>query len=76
MKHLLRMTTLVAVLVTGLAFSAETHAEDVAAINTPPSVIDLKDMYRQLLAVGTDNDIPGSLDTGSWLIENMTVGGD
>jgi PmbA protein len=36
----------------------------------------LKDMFRQLLAVGTDNDVPGSLDTGSWLIENMTVGGD
>lgn len=36
----------------------------------------LKDMFRQLVAVGTDNDIPGSLDTGSWLIESMTVGGD
>lgn len=36
----------------------------------------LKDMFHELLAVGTDNDIPGSLDTGSWLIENMTVGGD
>ena len=36
----------------------------------------LKDMFRQLVAVGTDNDVPGSLDTGSWLIESMTVGGD
>lgn len=35
----------------------------------------LKDMYRQLLAVGSDNDTPGSIDTGSWLIERMTVGG-
>lgn len=36
----------------------------------------LKDMFRQLLAVGTDDDHPGSLKTGSWLFENMTVGGD
>jgi PmbA protein len=36
----------------------------------------LKDMFRQLVAVGSDNDIPGSIDTGSWLIERMTVGGD
>ena len=36
----------------------------------------LKEMFRQLLAVGTDNDVPGSIDTGSWLIENMTVAGD
>jgi len=36
----------------------------------------LKDMYLKLVAVGSDNDIPGSLDTGSWLIESMTVGGD
>lgn len=36
----------------------------------------LADMFRQLLAVGIDNDVPGSIDTGSWLIENMTVAGD
>jgi PmbA protein len=36
----------------------------------------LKDMYRRLIAVGEDNDIPGSVKTGSWLIEGMTVGGD
>jgi PmbA protein len=36
----------------------------------------LADMYRQLVAVGTDSDIPGSIRTGSWLFERMTVGGD
>jgi PmbA protein len=36
----------------------------------------LRDMYRGLLAVGTDNAIPGSIDTGSWLINRMTVAGD
>jgi len=36
----------------------------------------LRDMFQGLLAVGADNDIPGSIDTGSWLIERMTVAGD
>ncbi len=36
----------------------------------------LREMYRQLVAVGSDSDIPGSIRTGSWLIEGMTVGGD
>jgi PmbA protein len=36
----------------------------------------LRDMYRGLLAVGDDNAIPGSIDTGSWLIDRMTVAGD
>jgi len=36
----------------------------------------LRDMYRGLVAVGTDNAIPGSIDTGSWLIDRMTVAGD
>lgn len=36
----------------------------------------LRDMFRQLVAVGTDDQVPGSIRTGSWLIENMTVGGD
>jgi PmbA protein len=36
----------------------------------------LRDMYLGLLAVGTDNAIPGSIDTGSWLINRMTVAGD
>jgi PmbA protein len=36
----------------------------------------LEDMYRQLIAVGTDSDIPGSVRTGSWLFDRMTVGGD
>ncbi len=35
----------------------------------------LRDMFDGLLAVGGDNDIPGSIDTGSWLIESMTVAG-
>ena len=36
----------------------------------------LRDMYRGLVAVGGDNRIPGSMRTGSWLIESMTVAGD
>ncbi|MDJ0738321.1 MAG: metalloprotease PmbA [Gammaproteobacteria bacterium] len=36
----------------------------------------LDDMYRQLVAVGSDDAIPSSIKTGSWLFENMTVGGD
>lgn len=36
----------------------------------------LRDMFCSLLAVGGDNNIPGSIDTGSWLIERMTVAGD
>ena len=36
----------------------------------------LRDMFRQLVAVGNDDQVPGSIRTGSWLIENMTVGGD
>jgi len=36
----------------------------------------LKEMFQGLLAVGADNRIPGSIDTGSWLIEQMTVAGD
>lgn len=36
----------------------------------------LKDVFRNLVAVGNDNRIPGSIDTGSWLVEEMTVAGD
>lgn len=36
----------------------------------------LRDMFGGLLAVGNDNQIPGSIDTGSWLIERMTVAGN
>lgn len=36
----------------------------------------LRDMFNGLLAVGGDNQIPGSIDTGSWLIERMTVAGN
>ncbi len=36
----------------------------------------LKDMYRQLRAVGSDVDRRGNIRTGSILIENMTIAGD
>jgi PmbA protein len=36
----------------------------------------LRDMFRGLVAVGSDNAIPGSVRTGSWLIDHLTVGGD
>ncbi len=36
----------------------------------------LRDMYQKLAGIGNDNDIPGSIRTGSWLINGMTVGGD
>jgi len=36
----------------------------------------LKDMFQGLLAVGTDSQIPGSIETGSWLIDHMTIAGD
>ena len=36
----------------------------------------LKDVFRNLVAVGNDNQIPGSINTGSWLVEQMTVAGD
>jgi PmbA protein len=36
----------------------------------------LRDMFARLAAVGTDDDYPGSIRTGSWLIDAMTVGGD
>ena len=35
----------------------------------------LKDMYRQLVAVGADDDIPSSIRTGSWLIESLSIAG-
>lgn len=35
----------------------------------------LKEMFRQLLAVGTDEERRGNIRTGSWLIENMTIAG-
>lgn len=35
----------------------------------------MKDMFHQLVTVGNDNDIPGSVKTGSWWIENMTIAG-
>jgi PmbA protein len=36
----------------------------------------MKDMFRNLVAVGNDCDFPGSTRTGSWLIEQMTIAGD
>ncbi|WP_456404104.1 metalloprotease PmbA [Thiolapillus sp.] len=36
----------------------------------------MKDMFQQLVAVGNDNHIPGSVKTGSWWIENMTIAGN
>jgi PmbA protein len=36
----------------------------------------LKDMYRQLVAVGRDVDTRGSVVTGSLLIEEMTIAGE
>ena len=36
----------------------------------------MKDMFRQLVAVGRDLDCPGSYRTGSWLIEAMTIAGE
>ena len=35
----------------------------------------LKDMYRQIVAVGTDVDLRGGIRTGSILLESMTVAG-
>ncbi|MCY1529396.1 Metalloprotease PmbA [compost metagenome] len=35
----------------------------------------LKDMFRQILAVGSDLELRGNIRTGSVLIEKMTVAG-
>lgn len=35
----------------------------------------LKDMYRQIVAIGNDVDLRGSIRTGSVLIERMTIAG-
>ncbi len=36
----------------------------------------LKTMFQQLVAVGNDDDYPGSTRTGSWLIESMMIAGE
>lgn len=36
----------------------------------------LRDIFKGLRAVGTDNMIPGSVRTGSWLVDRMTIAGD
>ena len=35
----------------------------------------LRDMFRGLLAVGSDVDLRGNIRTGSWLVEEMTIAG-
>ena len=35
----------------------------------------LLDMFKSLSVVGNDNDAPGSINTGSWLIDSMTIAG-
>lgn len=35
----------------------------------------LRDMFRQVVAVGNDVDTRGSIRTGSWLVESMTIAG-
>jgi PmbA protein len=36
----------------------------------------LRDMFRNLVAVGSDDENPGSVRTGSWLIESMMIAGE
>lgn len=36
----------------------------------------MKQMFSQLLAVGNDEELRGSVRTGSWLIESMTIAGE
>jgi PmbA protein len=36
----------------------------------------LQQMFQDLEAVATDNNIPSSYNTGSWLIKQMTVAGN
>jgi PmbA protein len=36
----------------------------------------LADMYKQIIAIGNDVDTRGNIQTGSVLIENMTIAGN
>jgi PmbA protein len=36
----------------------------------------LAQMFRGLAAVGKDMDYPGSIRTGSWLIDDMMIAGE
>ncbi len=36
----------------------------------------LKEMYCDLVTIGNDTDIPGSIQTGSWWIRQMTIAGN
>jgi len=35
----------------------------------------LKDLYKRIVAIGTDVDLRGALRTGSVLVEEMTIAG-
>ncbi|MEE9358165.1 MAG: metallopeptidase TldD-related protein, partial [Sedimenticolaceae bacterium] len=36
----------------------------------------MKQMFSQLIAVGNDEELRGSIRTGSWLIESMMIAGE
>ena len=36
----------------------------------------LREMYRRVVAIGADVDTRGSLQTGSWLLDEMTIAGE
>jgi PmbA protein len=36
----------------------------------------LRDMFRNLVAVGHDDDYSSSVRTGSWLVESMMIAGE
>jgi PmbA protein len=36
----------------------------------------LRDLYRQIAAVGTDQDLRGGIRCGSLLVEGMTIAGE
>ena len=36
----------------------------------------LREMYQRVVAIGADVDLRGSLQTGSWLLDEMTIAGE
>ena len=36
----------------------------------------LREMYQRVVAIGADVDTRGSLQTGSWLLDEMTIAGE
>lgn len=52
------------------------NGEPVTAVEEITVAGNLVDMYENLQEVGTDNNIPGSTKTGSWLVDGMTIAGD